>query len=102
MRVISWAISVLIGGRPMRFDFHAQNRANPRRCQLITVSGFTIVRVSAHRDQTRESTASCCRSARFSAIRLALGRKAERSAPMIAVKSAITCGHSHPFVETRS
>jgi hypothetical protein len=114
MRVISWTISGAIGGRPMRFDFHAQNRASPRRCQLITVSGFTIVSVSAHRDQMRERTtqkarssgascgrfvfrrrtASCCRSARFSATRLALGRKAERNAPMIAVKSSTTAGRS--------
>lgn len=94
----------------MRFDFHAQNRANPRRCQATTVWGLTIVSVSARRDQTRESTtqkarsigatcgrfvfrrrtASCCRSARFSATRLALGRKAERSAPIIATSSSIT------------
>jgi hypothetical protein len=73
----------------MRSDVNAQSRANPRRCQPITVSGFTIVSVSAHLDQTRESTtqkarstgatcgrflsrrrtASCCRSARFSATR---------------------------------
>jgi hypothetical protein len=110
IRTISSMISGAMGGRPMRFDFHAQNLANSRRCQATTGSGFTIVSVSAHRDQAlesttqkarwigascgrflfRRSTASCCRSARFSATRLALGRTADLRAPMIATSSRNT------------
>jgi hypothetical protein len=76
----------------------------------MTVSGFTSVSVSAHRDHVRESrtqnarsigtscsrfvlrrrTASCWRSARFSATRLALGRTDARSAPRIASSSSST------------
>jgi hypothetical protein len=33
-----------------------------RACQDITVAGFTMVRASAHRDHTRESTAQNARS----------------------------------------
>lgn len=110
IRPISSTISALIGGRPIRLDFHVQKRANPRRGHPTTVSGFTIARVSAHLDQTRESktqkarslertrglfvrrrnTASCCRSSRFSAMRFALGWKADRSAPTIAMNRSIT------------
>jgi hypothetical protein len=76
----------------------------------MTVSGFTIATVSAHRDQIRESTiqnarstgarcgrfclrrstARCGRSARFSATRLALGRSADRRAPTIATIRSTT------------
>lgn len=56
MRSISATISAASGGRPTCLDFHAQNRANPRRCQPITVAGFTIASASDHRDQTREAT----------------------------------------------
>src|SRR5438552_3958070 len=31
-------------GRPPGRDFHFQNNPNPRRCQRISVSGWTIVR----------------------------------------------------------
>jgi hypothetical protein len=40
----------------MRLDFHAQKWAKPRRCQAITVAGFTIASASGHRDHTRETT----------------------------------------------
>ncbi len=77
-------------GRPRRPDrlFHLQKRLKPSRCHRITVAGSTIARASlqpAHpweriiqkaRSHTlrrrrrpprvRMSTASCCRSARFS------------------------------------
>ena len=53
MRTISATISG-VGGRPRWRDFHAQNCANPRRCQAIAVSGFTIARASDHLDQIRE------------------------------------------------
>jgi hypothetical protein len=75
----------------------------------MTVAGFTMARTSTHRDHARESTtqnarsmgrrrgrrptrstASCCRSAKFSATRLARDRKAEASAPTIASTSAST------------
>ena len=92
------------GGRPTGRDFHAQNRANPGRCHPITVAGWTIASVSAHRDQMREMTtqnarsmgrsrgrgwvrrriASCWRRRRFSATRLARGWSAASSAPSAA------------------
>ena len=50
------------GGRPTRLDFQAQKRAKPRRCNPITVAGFTIASASAHRDQTRETTTQKARS----------------------------------------
>jgi len=34
----------------------AQYRLNPARCQRVTVSGKTIIRVSFHRDQNRSAT----------------------------------------------
>ena len=93
-------------GRPTRLDFHAQNTLKPRRCQPITVAGLTIAITSTHRDQSRESTtqnarsmgrrrgrrptrstASCCRSARFSATRFDRDRNAATAAPTIAPKS---------------
>jgi hypothetical protein len=58
-------ISGSICGRPRRFDFQAQRRANPRRCHRITVSGLTIARLCTHRDQAREST---IQNARFSGV----------------------------------
>ena len=110
MRTISATISGDVGGRPRRRDFHAQNCAHPRRCHAMTVSGFTIARASDHLDQKRESkiqnarsigtsrgraffrrsTASCWRSARFSATRCARGRKAPMSAPTTAARSSNT------------
>jgi len=88
----------------------AQKRTKPRRCQPITVSGFTTTRVSAHRDHARERTtqnarstgrnlghgparrrtASCWRRARFSATRLARGRRPAMSAAAIKESRAIT------------
>jgi hypothetical protein len=62
MRTISSMSWGWIGGRPARLDFHVQNKAKPRRCQATTVSGFTIVSVSAHLDQVRESTTQKARS----------------------------------------
>jgi len=82
-------LSTKSGGRPRGLDLYAQNYPSPRRCQVITVAGFTIASTSAHRDQVRESTtqkarsmgpsrgrrpfrrsvASCWRNARFSAMR---------------------------------
>ena len=96
------------GGRPIGRDFHAQNRANPRRCHTMTVAGWTIASVSDHRDHRRQTTtqnarsmgrsrgrgvarrriASCWRSTRFSATRLARGRRAASNAPTTASRSA--------------
>jgi len=104
IRPMSATISSASGGRPMRRDFQAQNRAKARRCQPITVAGFTIASTSRQRDHTFKSTtqnarsigrncgrgvarcriASCWRSARFSATRLARGRRAATSEPTIA------------------
>jgi hypothetical protein len=50
------------GGCPRGRDFHAQNRANPRRCRPITVAGWTIASVSAHGDQIDETTTQNARS----------------------------------------
>ena len=109
IRSMSATIPASSGGRPTRLDLWAQKRANPRRCQETTVAGLTI-RASTQRDQTRESTdqkarstgcnrgratvrrrtASCCRRARFSITRFALGRTSARSAPRTAVSLANT------------
>lgn len=79
-------------------------------CVSFSLTGFTTTTVSAHRDHTRESTAqnarstgrsrgrgaarrntaSCFRRARFSATRLARGRRAARSAAAIEESRAIT------------
>jgi hypothetical protein len=59
---MSATISGASGGRPTRRDFQAQKRANPRRCHVRTVSGFTIASASGHRDQTRETTVQKARS----------------------------------------
>jgi len=96
------------GGRPTGRDFHAHQRAKPRRCHSMTVAGRTIASVSAHRENSRDTMtqnarsmgrsrgrgvarqriASCWRSKRFSATRLILGRKAAKKAPKIASTSA--------------
>jgi hypothetical protein len=55
IRMISSTTSGSIGRRPTCLDFHAQNRAKPRRCHPATVAGLTIVSVSAHLDHVRES-----------------------------------------------
>ena len=98
------------GGRPTGLDFFAQKRANPRRCQPTTVAGFTIASTLVQRDHVRERTTQNARSAgrsrgrgtvrrrtaswwrrtRFSTIRLAFGRNAERTAPRTAFRSATT------------
>ena len=82
-----------------------------------TVAGFTIASTSGHRDQVRDRTtqnarsmgpsrcltpsrvrvASCCRSARFSAMRLARGRKAATNGPMTASTSASITPGSRPL-----
>src|SRR5450432_2780648 len=62
MRSISSITSAESGGRPRGRDLYAQNLANPRRCQVITVAGFTIAGASAHRDHTRETTTQNARS----------------------------------------
>ena len=62
IRTMSATISGARGGRPTRLDFQAQKRAKPRRCQAITVAGFTIARASAHRDQSRETRTQKARS----------------------------------------
>ena len=54
MRSISSMTSAESGGRPRGRDC-AQNLENPRRCQVITVAGFTTASASAHRDHTRET-----------------------------------------------
>jgi hypothetical protein len=109
-RTMSSTMAGAIGRRPAQRERRAQKRTKPRRCQPITVSGFTTTRVSAHRDHARESTtqnarstgrnlgrgaarrrtASCCRRARFSAMRLARGRKPAMSAAVIEESRAIT------------
>ena len=95
-----------------RPSLYAQNLPKPQRCHAITFAGLTTASTSAHRDQTREtrtqkarsmgrrggrgrwrlSTASCCRSTRISATRLARGRKAATSAPGRAETIANTTG----------
>ncbi len=102
------------GGRPTRRDFHAQNQAKPRRCHAMTVAGRTIASASDHRDHRRQTTtqnarsmgrsrgrgvarrriASCWRSTRFSATRLARGRRAASKAPTTASSSASIRGGS--------
>ena len=97
---MSRTISAARGGRPTRRDFQVQNRAKPRRCHAVTVSGRTIASTSAQRDHVRDSRiqnarsigrsrgrglarrsdASCWRSARFSATRDARGCNADSSA----------------------
>jgi hypothetical protein len=82
-------------------DFQRQKRRKPARCQRTTVSGWTIRRASAQRDQTRERSsqmarsvgrsrcrgvdrrraAGCWRRARFSNASSARVRRAERSVP---------------------
>jgi hypothetical protein len=86
-RWISSRISPVILGRPPRErERHRQKSRKPARCQPTTVSGLTITRTSAQRDQNwrnivqnirsrvftsargrfRLSTATCWRSARIS------------------------------------
>jgi hypothetical protein len=81
---------------------------NVPRNDYFATTGWTTARHSAHRDHRRETRiqnarsmgrsrgrgvarrriASCWRSTRFSATRLALGRKAAKNAPTIASTSA--------------
>jgi hypothetical protein len=88
----------------------ATEAGEARRCQPMTVAGFTIASESAHRDQTRDSktqktlsmgrrrgggvlrrsTASCWRSSRFSTTRLAFGRRTAKNAATRASRIAIT------------
>jgi hypothetical protein len=118
IRTMSATISAASGGRPIGFDFFAQNRAKPRRCHAITVAGFTIARASAQRDHVPESTtqnarsngrrrgrglvcrriASCWRRARFSTTRLARGRKAASRAPTVAWSRASIAHNLAPRV----
>ena len=106
-RRINVRISAVVAGRPPPArDRHFQKSRNPARCQPTTVSGFTTIRTSVHRDQTRRNvvqnnrshgfkrgrgrfrlrTATCCRSARISrAVSCRLRKKtrtAERRARM--------------------
>jgi len=109
------------GGRPTGRDFHAHHRAKPRRCHPITVAGWTIARHSAHRDHRRETItqnarsigrsrgrgvarrriASCWRSTRFSANRIARGRGAASSAPTTAPRIAFKTGDHRPVHRRR-
>jgi hypothetical protein len=43
----------------------AHGRRNPARCQPTTVSGFTTIRTSVHRDQTRRNVVENNRSHGF-------------------------------------
>jgi len=45
--------------------FHRQYQRKPRRCQAITVSGFTISNAERHPDQRRDSPTQKSRSAEF-------------------------------------
>ena len=87
----SFRISWSIGGLPSTLfrDLCVQYSLNPFLCQWMTVSGCTMIREDFHPDQIFDSqtqkmrsrlrilgcfidllnTASCCRNARFSAIR---------------------------------
>jgi len=109
------------GGRPTGRDFHAHHRAKPRRCHAITVAGWTIARHSAHRDHRRETItqnarsigrsrgpgvarrriASCWRSTRFSANRIARGRSAANSAPTTASTIAFMTADHRPVHRRR-
>ncbi|MCU1335809.1 MAG: hypothetical protein JWO19_1390 [Bryobacterales bacterium] len=64
---ISAVILALPGAGPR--DRERQYNRNPARCQLTTVSGFTISSTSAQRDQTLRNAVQNNRS-----IRLSLGR----------------------------
>jgi hypothetical protein len=56
-------------GWPCR-TFQVQYHWNPRRCQPITVSGFTMIRAERHPDQKRDSQIQNHRSVRVSRSRL--------------------------------
>jgi hypothetical protein len=62
---MSCRISAETFGRPIpRFrDFQRQYNRNPMRYQRTTVSGFTMMRASAHRDHVDRSTVQKIRSA---------------------------------------
>ena len=110
-RRISSRISCVICGRPLcGRERQRQYSRKPARCQPMTVSGFTMTRTSAQRDQERRrvvqknlssrfkmsrgrlrfSTATCCRRARISsAVSLRL-RKKTRSAARKARRESTT------------
>src|SRR5215471_20012921 len=52
-------------GRPCR-TFQVQYQRKPRRCQSITVAGFTIHSAEHHRDQNWDNATQKRRSAGFS------------------------------------
>ena len=100
MRRIRSRISRLMRGRPSvpALDFHLQYSLNPWPCHRITVSGWTTANAERQFGQRRDSntqktrsrrrnlgrltdclqTASCCRSARFSTTKWALGMRIAR------------------------
>jgi hypothetical protein len=103
-------ISAALRGRPPRlWLFQLQYRANPLRCQRITVAGCTIVKAVRHSGHTRasttqnarsarlslgrftwcRSTASCCRSARFSSASARRDLRLDRAAASTANKSVL-------------
>ena len=55
--------------RPRRRLFQRQNNRKPRRCQAITVSGFTAINTSRQRDQRRASAIQRSRSPARSCVR---------------------------------
>ena len=70
LQMSSWISAVILalpGAGPR--DRQRQYNRNPARCQLTTVSGFTIKSTSAQRDQTLRNAVQNNRS-----IRLSLGR----------------------------
>ncbi len=118
------AISDAMGGRPVRpwRDFQVQKTRKPCRCQRITVSGRTRCSASRHpahrleshtqRRRSRRpnrgrfdpwrSRASCCRSARFSSVRLVRVLSAARRAPNRASTMDIALYGSHALRQSSS
>jgi hypothetical protein len=69
-------IAASVRGRPPRVRLvHLQYRANPLRCQRITVAGCTITKAVRHSGHTRASTTQNERSARLSLGRFAWRRR---------------------------
>jgi hypothetical protein len=73
-------ISASVRGRPRRLRLvQLQYRANPLRCQRITVAGCTIAKAVRHSGHTRASTTQNARSARLSLGRFAWRRRTASS-----------------------
>src|SRR5262249_19990555 len=72
---INFCTSAGTRGRPRGRDFHFQNTRNPRRCQRISVSGWTIVR-TFRQSKKRERWASVTNGV-GSALRLDLSLNVE-------------------------